>query len=400
MIGALADRAVARFTTLDAIYPPDTALLARFPRGAAGRWLPADGAELRSAATLVVQGELPLVAHAGADTAAGRALAVEAGLEPASRVHRYASEYALRALVRTLWRAGTRLAVQHVHPAAQIPPASYFVPRDVLRTLNDKARLAALVPRAARPRRRVVARDALADLLAQFRRPVVVKAATPWSSGGGTDVMIVAPGTPPASVARRLASARTVVVEEYLRFARSFCLGYAILPDGTVHELGATEQVCDDDGRYRGNWIEPNPPVPPSLQCAALATAITVAARGHRGVLGLDGCVDARGRARIFDVNARVNGSTPALLLRDRLLAARGGRVLRSGRWRRAGSPDALVRAVRPLVRSGLLVPLAASDLRAMGEPDDRCSLLACLVLSERAELPAALARMAAVGLV
>lgn len=399
MIGALVGDPIAPPTRLDAIFASDVALLARFPTRAAGRWLPADGADLRTGNTHVVHGELPLVAHVAADTAAGRALALDAGLQPAARVHHYGSEAELCALVRRLWRGGTRLAVQHVHPASQIPPAAYVVARRLMRVLNDKAGLGALVPRGVRPRRRVVARTALAGVLARCHRAVVVKAATSWSTGGGTDVAIVAPGTPPVAVTKRFAGAHAVVVEEHLRFERSFCLTYAILPDGTVGALGAAEQICDDTGRYHGNWIERDPPVPVSLWRAAESVATTVAARGHRGVLGLDGCVDARGRPRIFDVNARLNGSTPALLLRDQLLAARGACVLRSGRWHRAGSLDALVRAVRPLVRSGLVVPLAASDVRATGGPGDGCALFACLALSDRAELPAALARLAAAGL-
>jgi hypothetical protein len=148
---------------------------------------------------------------------------------------------------------------------------------------------------------------------------------------------------------------------------RSVCVHAAVLPDGSVVPLGCAEQVCDDLGRYRGNWIDAASAVPEDVTAAVLAIVREAARRGYRGLAGVDVAFASDGRVVVLDLNFRSNGSTAGVLLRDDLLRRRGARVVRFRSWHADGDFAALRRAADPAIARGTLVPRTGWDPAASG---------------------------------
>jgi hypothetical protein len=314
---------------------------------------------------LAVAGGVPYVASTGVVTRPALDLLAEAGLTVDAELHPYRSLAEHPAVLRRLIDRGLRLSLQRVHPASEAPAAHCTVRPALLAMLNDKGHLGDFVPAAWLPRRRIVRVDRLPPakkLLADG--PVVLKAASALPSGGGHGVWIVASEEEVDDARRALAVERLAVVEEFLPIARSVCVHAAVRADGSVVACGTAEEVCER-GKWLGNWLDPaGDDLPADALAAAMGVVTAAAARGYRGLAGVDVALLSDGRPpKILDLNFRVNGSTAAAWLRASLERERGARSIRVRSWTVEGAAFAdLLRVARGAVARGTLVPLCLYD--------------------------------------
>jgi hypothetical protein len=144
-------------------------------------------------------------------------------------------------------------------------------------------------------------------------RPVVIKGATPYSSGSGGAVAIVRSEADLAAARDRLAGCDAIILEEFLQLERTWCLNYCC--DGvTVQFIGAGEQITDDQGGYHGNWFDDRMAMPEEANQAGIEIMRRAMVRGYRGFAGFDFGVTTDRRLVAMDLNFRLCGSTAPLL--------------------------------------------------------------------------------------
>jgi hypothetical protein len=393
-------RSFAAPLTLAAVFGPGVAYVPRRSFTLHGWSPPAPGfVDFQTGHQLAVAGGVPYVVCAGVATPEILALIQDAGLSVDAELHPYRTAREYAALLRHLGADGFAIATQRVHPADEVPDAVGLVPLSVQQDLNNKGCMADIVPASWLPKRRVIERSALpgADVVLA-EGPVVLKAATSLPNGGGFSVFLCQSAAEVERARAALAAERTVVVEELLTIERSVCVHGVVPPDGTVVLAGVAEQVCHG-ARWDGNWLDDDAEgVGPDVLDVVVHIGRAAAARGYRGIFGVDVAFAANGRALVIDLNFRVNGSTAATWLRQRLARERGARCMRLRSWK-ADDHARLCSVVRRETAGGALVPLGLYDPAASaigGAP----RLHGLVVGSCREDVEDALGRLARQGLV
>ena len=310
---------------------------------------------------VTVTGSLPFLAFRGSLSPEARALVTGAGLPWPDNLLEYGNEAEFLDLIRDV--PPRSLVFQNAHPPDPSLDALYWIPRDLLTRLNDKAELGTLVPPDACPPRRIVTLADAAALPFEPGNTVVLKGSTPMSSGSGGAVLIARDEAAVRSVPARLAGCDRVVVEEFQPFTRTMCLNLAADFRGEVHYIGSADQVVADDGTYLSSWVSPELTPPDSAIALARQIMTRAASMGYIGFAGFDVGLLPDGRPLVFDLNFRVCGSTPTLLWYDEACRRRG-----PGAWARAISiwgriPFAeLCEIGRRLADGDSFLPLGAFD--------------------------------------
>jgi hypothetical protein len=317
-------------------------------------------------ATLHVGGSMPLVCTRGVATPSGLALMAEAGFATPENLIHYRDGEDHRRVLRELAEQGNKLVVQYLHPPDETPYGDYWVRPELLSHINNKAMLGEFVRESEVPKRRVVPATSLGEMR-EDALPLVVKAATDESSGGGLDVLICREASDLAAAPEFFAKADQVVVEEYLHLVRNLCLGFAVLEDGGVLYLGGAEQASGADGRFEGNWVRRDLCVPQTAVEVAREAVSAAADLGYRGCVGIDVGLLETGEVRVFDLNFRLNNSTVILLLNDAIAERHPFTAARLNSWSCEAGFDAMLRIASRAMEHGGFLPLGSYDPREDG---------------------------------
>lgn len=371
---------LAPAVTLADLWPPEAVIVQRPPDDALD-WLPREPAwrERSSAAPLPMAGALPIVCHEAGVTSAGLALLRECGLSLPGEIIPYRTFAEMRQLVAEQVGRGRKVGITFTGRESLAPAEAHVNDPGLVAYLNDKANLPELLPPAAFPERRVIdARDLARELHPDRRRPpFVLKASSRLGNGGGTDVAICRTPEDVGPACRALGAARRLILEEYVEFAATWCLSFAV-GQREVTYLGAAEQVCDERGAYRGNWCGRSEP-PDRAVAYGRHAALAGQALGYRGFFGVDAGRTRGGSVYAFDLNYRNNGSTAQVLLRDSLARAWDAPVTRNclgiGFH---GSYAGMLDRIRWFAARREVLPLLTFDTERLGPPGARpcCNLL------------------------
>jgi hypothetical protein len=376
------------------VYPAGHVFVAR-AHDSASDWIPHEPHILDSmtGSPIAVAGALPLVCSAGFGTQAGRDLLGEAGLEPAPNQIRFRAGEELQALATA--DPNARLIMQHAYPDGAVPANRHWIDPTLLRYLNNKANLEALAPAEHCPPRRVFETEEYFSG-EQPELPIVLKAATDETSGGGCAVMICRTGADLRAAREAFATCDRIVAEGILNIVRNPCLNFAVMPSGETRYLGFADQDMSAEGKYRGNWMDLAGSLPQAVIDPALQVVRRAAELGYRGLAGVDMAVTRDGAIYVLDLNFRMNASTGSLLLAH-AIKERWGEVimhLRKVKGHRDGRE--LAQSLLPFVRSGRLLPLCLFDAQAAGyneQPSVQVLIMGASpdeVLATEAELAAA----------
>src|SRR4051812_42738221 len=136
----------------------------------------------------------PVICSAGVASPCGLDLLDGAGVPVSREIRTYRTASEFRRLVGDVLGSGERLLCQHVHDEAEVPAEACMVAPDLLRYLNNKANLPAIVGPAGAPRRTPIAPGDVAAL--RVDESWVLKVCSDDSSGGGYGVYVHQAGSP------------------------------------------------------------------------------------------------------------------------------------------------------------------------------------------------------------
>jgi hypothetical protein len=343
---------------------------------------------------------MPLVCQKGAVTDLGLELLEESGLEIGSAIHPFEGEEDYLDLLQGFGSEGFKLVVLFQHAPEDIDPAHYWIDPAIVSYVNNKANLGDLVAGAHQARRDIHRGAAVAGFFdSPPQLPVVLKAASDLSSGGGVDVRICRTTDDLTEAAELFRSCEALVSEEFLAVRRNFCLAYLVWPDGGVEHVGSTEQVSSEEGMYQGNWLGKGAEASPAVVAAGLVAAQAGAAKGYRGVVGIDVAETEDGRIIVFDLNFRMNGSSASALLRASVEEATGHAVMRFRPFKYQGSFTGLLDIARAAVARGVFVPLSTFDPETGGYPGTPAKVTGLVLGDSRADVDSATKELEGQGL-
>lgn len=366
----------------------------------ASRWLPKDEMALDalSAAQLSIVGDMITVCAAAASTLDGLGLLRDAGFPIQAHLYRYRNAAEYLELIKRLCAEGKSFVTQHVHAETDLPLSSCLVKPEALSFVNNKAHLARFVQSENLPARQLVPIAELQTVRKTMRFPLVIKAITDESTGGGVDVRICRRAKDLRAAAAYFYDCPCVVVEDYLDIRGNLCLNYFIDKEGGIVYLGFAEQVSDDEGRYQGNWIEDS-----SCADGIVTAGREVAGRafesGYYGFMGMDVAVLADGQFKIFDLNFRANGSTPALLYAESIRESFNKSVMRFRRFTGTGDYRQMLKIVYRAMDEDIFLPLASCDPSAGSYGDKRPVLNGLILGNTRQEVLERELKLASMGL-
>lgn len=349
--------------TLDAIYPPGTFLAPRREDDGPA-WAPTDRqmAEFMTANLAACAGRLPMLVQKGAMSPLGLATMERCGVEIGSAVEVYETpqDYGL-AIDRRL-RNGERVAYVYPPEGHQPDDGSVLVNLETLRFLNNKLNVGRLAGPENAPARRLVDL-ANRDDRGALSPPIVLKVATDEMSSGGLGVAICRRGRHLRRALARFASAEAAIAETLVEATQNWCIQYAVLPDGGVREMGASEQVCLRNGVHAGNLLDADRSPPAEAVSLGRAIAMEGSRLGFRGVCGFDILVDRRDRPFAIDLNFRPVSSTGFVYeIRRRQSRSVASRLARLAFLSSGESLARMLQRCEDGLDEGWLVPLATFD--------------------------------------
>jgi hypothetical protein len=344
------------------VFGPGAVLTARLPRSDTG----ANTADphLCDAYTgpiMAIADATPVICSAGVASPFGLDLLAAAGVPVSREIRAYRTAEEFHRLVGDVIGNGERLLCQHVHDEDEVPAEACMVAPDTLRYLNNKANLPAIVGADGAPRRSSISPGDVAAL--GVDESWVLKVCSDGSSGGGYGVYVHQAGSAIAQPSFVQPGAE-LIVEEYLDLVENWCVHFCVDAIGGPRLLGATEQLISDTGAYGGSRVG-GTVLPPAA--AELCRAVVERARelGFIGYCGVDTALTSSGDVKVFDLNFRINASTPALMVLDAIAASRGPSWTGRGRWqtyRHGGSLPDLVKRLEAVYPDRALVPIASYD--------------------------------------
>lgn len=364
-------------------------------------WLPHDEFILdgMTGGQVPVAGDMPVLCAAGASTPEGLQLLRDAGFDIPRVVFRYSTATDYLRKLKNLYKNKRKIALLHVHPASELPPEACWVKPETLSFLNNKANLATLVNPCHVPMRQMLMPSRLIAELLPHRFPLVVKATTDESSGGGVDVVICRTSRDLKRAAALFQSCAHVVIEELLPIKRNLCLNYATTAEGIINYLGCAEQVSDAQGKYQGNWIDATAIAPPLAIEIGIRVATAGFALGYYGCVGIDMAVLEDSRIMVFDLNFRVNGSTAALLLAESVHCTLGQTVLRFRALQGSGTYRDVLNSSYAAIHKGVFLPLSSYDPEVGGHPKTRPRMTGLILGKTREEVKKHEHELSAMGL-
>jgi hypothetical protein len=344
------------------VFGPGAILTARLPRSEAG----ANTADphLCDAFTgpiMAIADQTPAICSAGVASPCGLELLTAAGIPFSREIRTYRTTEDFHRLVGDVLDNGERLLCQHVHTEDEVPAEACLVEPSLLRYLNNKANLPAIVGPDGAPRRSSIGLEDVATL--GVDESWVLKVCSDESSGGGFGVYVHQAGS---AIARPnfVQPGAELIVEEYLDLVENWCVHFCVEAIGAPRLIGATEQIISATGAYGGSRVG-GTVLPPAA--AELCQGVAERARelGFIGYCGIDTGLTSSGELRVFDLNFRINASTPPLLVLNAISASRGPSWAGRGRWqtyRLNGSLPDLVKRLETVYPDRALVPIASYD--------------------------------------
>jgi hypothetical protein len=369
---------------LDQIYKPDNIYISGASPHACS-WLSQDPTFLKiiTGVVLTISGDMANVCSSSISNSDGLHLLQDAGFAIPREIFRFRDSADYEGLLQSLCAKGRKIVVQHVHPLFEVAPEQCWISPSTLSFVNNKGNLARMIHAEDIPGRRIVKSSRIKEELSAAGFPWVIKAITNETSGCGADVMICRTEDEINLAEVYFQACPYVVIEEYIAMKRNLCLHFVIEREGDVTYLGCTEQVCDAKGKYDGNWIETGLPPPPEAVELGIKAAKEGYRRGYYGLVGTDMAVLENGRVLIFDLNFRINGSTPALLLYESIRRELGKTVMRLRTIPCPGTYGKMLKGTYKAMEKGMLLPLISFDPEIDGDSAPR---LRCLILGNTRE--------------
>lgn len=353
-------------------------------------WLPDSQAKLDflTGSPLTVAGALPVICSYSVITEEVFSLLEKANLEVAASPHVYRTEEDYNKLLNRFSSKKQKIVFNHVHRPNEVDQKAYWIDPKLIGYLNNKANLSKIVPSGYVPRRAIIPSGKIQNVTYEFMKlPLVIKAATNQSTGSGYDVIIC---RDPKDILRAHSCfniCEAVVVEEHIDIQKIFNTQFAKTVSGQIIYLGTSEQISGPSGNYLGNWIT-GPETPPN-SIVELGHSIMERAcqSGFIGIGGFDIALSKDNRVLAIDLNFRLNGSTPALLLRDSIMKIYAAKVLLFRNWKASMDWSRFLLICQEFIESKYLVPISVYNPLSSPYPDSDVLFSGVIVGSSRKDI-------------
>jgi len=333
-------------------------------------------------------GEMPILIDQDTNTKEGLQLLHDAGFNINSKIYRYKDEYDHIKQTQILIRQGWKMVTQHVFPVDEIAPENCLVAPATLSYLNNKENLPNLVPSIYVPHRKIIATSSLLNEVDKpDQLPIVIKAVTDLSSGGGTDIMICNTPEDLHNAADYFKVCDKIIIEDYMEIINNYCVNYAVSNSGKIFVVGASEQIMDKHGQQFGNWIGQGVNASDQVIKAGYEVMKNAASRDYIGFAGLDIAVLKDNSIKVFDLNFRYNASTVPLLIYDSVVKRIRKPVILLHAWESKGAFKDLIKIARTALRDGYFIPINSYNCRDMERPNARHILFGLMCGSTREEV-------------
>lgn len=325
-------------------------------------WLPKSQVRLDflTGSPLTVAGALPVICNHSVITDEVMSLLEKANLEVATFPQVYHTEEEYRNLLNILGRQKKKLVFNHVHPPNEVDQEAYWINPKLISYLNNKANLNKIVPLDHVPKRATIPLSEIINGTNKLMKlPLVIKAATNQSTGSGYDVIICRAPEDIKQACNYFSISKTVVMEELIDIHKIFNTQFAKTVNGQIIYLGTSEQISTPSGSYLGNWIIRDNEPPKSVLDLGRSIMECACDLGFIGIGGFDIALSKDNRVLAIDLNFRLNGSTPALLLRDSIMRIHDASVLLFRTWKASMEWKRFLFICKEFIESKYLIPIS-----------------------------------------
>ncbi|WP_414045650.1 L-aspartate--L-methionine ligase LdmS [Macrococcus equi] len=310
---------------------------------------------LLSARELLIA-QMPVVVHAATVTDKTEALFNVVGFDMPEGFRIYETRDEYEQILRDAVDNGEKIFFQYAHEETLVPGERYVVPREKFLALNNKSILDSWTKDKFLPKRDVVAIEDFESTVQKWELPFVIKPGDEHPTAGGYGVMLCYTQEDIDKAIERVRQAegtKQMIIEQFIQPVRNYCVQYAYSETLGIQFIGASQQITEKYGKYRGNTIEHD--IEQKVIDAGREIMENGVAAGYVGIAGFDLLVDAQGDVYAIDLNFRQNGSSSLLLLEN---------VLNEGykkflAYYSTGYNEAFYEAILEEVKAGYLFPLA-----------------------------------------
>lgn len=312
---------------------------------------------LLSARELIIA-EMPVIVHKATVTEKTCELFGAAGVAMPKTYITYETREEYEKTLKEYAETG-KIFFQYAHETDIVDNDDYVVPRDIFLDLNNKSLIHKWTGGEYLPKREIVKIDDFQTRVREWPLPFVVKPGDEHPTAGGYGVMLCYTEEDVENAIERVQAAsgtEQLIIEQFVEPIKNYCVQYAYSEEKGITFLGASLQMVEKYGKYRGNTTDRN--VPESVIEAGRKIMENGVDAGYKGIAGFDILVDKDDNLFAIDLNFRQNGSSSLLLLDDVLK----GDYKKFLAYYSDGDNAVFYETILNEVKSGNLFPLAYYD--------------------------------------
>ncbi|PTI46998.1 L-aspartate--L-methionine ligase LdmS [Staphylococcus succinus] len=305
--------------TLSDLYGTDIVYTSR-PSYASNPWLAIaeHQCNFSTGRELIIAGQIPVIVHKASVTNKLITLFNAVGIEKPTNILKFEDQTTYEQLIKKLaYENGKKIYFQYAHESDFLENVHYALDKDVLIALNNKSRLPEWTGHKYLPKRESVTVENLEKSLSNWEFPFVLKPGGDLPTAGGYGVMICHNNKELIKAKQAISKAshmtNTLIIEQKIEAVANYSVQYAYSKKEGIRYLGATEQLTDQYGYYKGNHNAHD--VPDKVIQAGREIMENGSKNGYFGIAGFDFLVDTNHDIYAIDLNFRQNGSTSMLLL-------------------------------------------------------------------------------------
>ncbi|MCD8787442.1 L-aspartate--L-methionine ligase LdmS [Staphylococcus gallinarum] len=305
--------------TLSSLYGPNVIYTAR-PSYESNPWLSIEEhqANFSTGRELIIADQMPVIVHEASVTNKLIELLNSANINPTLNVLKFRDRQTYeKILEKSTYQDNKKIFFQYPHHSSIVNDTHYVVNKDTLLKLNNKSFLSELTGGKYLPKREIMKINNFEQAISKWDFPFVLKPGGDSPTSGGYGVMICYNSEDLTKAKEKLFKTTditdTVIIEQKIEEKYNFSVQYACSSEKGIIYLGATEQLTDNYGYYKGNHNAPNVPLK-VIQAGKEIMQIGLQ-NGYVGIAGFDLLVDKHNDIYAIDLNFRQNGSTSMLLL-------------------------------------------------------------------------------------
>ncbi|WP_353422855.1 ATP-grasp domain-containing protein [Staphylococcus xylosus] len=267
---------------------------------------------------LIIAGQTPILVHAACVTNKLSLLFKTVGIKIPSNILKFENQTTYEKLIKkSAYEFNKKIHFQYPHEPEILKNEYYSLDKETLIALNNKTRLHEWTGYKYLPKREVVTVAEFENSVSNWEFPFVIKPGGDLPTAGGYGVMICYNNEDLKNTKQKISKAshitNSVIIEQKIEAINNYSVQYAYSENEGIRYLGATEQLTDQYGYYKGNHNFQK--VPLSVIQAGKEIIENGVKNGYFGIAGFDLLVDKNDDIFAIDLNFRQNGSTSMLLL-------------------------------------------------------------------------------------